>query len=80
MGMEIFLVIYSLRMLIEVDCCRLAMIHANDHEMENLKKQLDRYLAAKKECQEKGTEESMQALCFFISNNFCNKRNNKTKS
>lgn len=54
--------IYSLRMLIEVDCCRLAMIHATDHELENLKRQLDRYLAAKKECQEKGTDESMQTL------------------
>ena len=54
--------IYSLRMLIEVECCRLAMIHATNHDLENLKKQLDRYLAARERFQQTATEDLLQIL------------------
>ncbi|WP_097002198.1 FadR/GntR family transcriptional regulator [Lacrimispora amygdalina] len=54
--------IYSLRMLIEVECCRLAMIHATSHDLENLKKQLDRYLAARERFQQTATEDCLQIL------------------
>ncbi|WP_318066108.1 FadR/GntR family transcriptional regulator [Clostridium boliviensis] len=54
--------IYSLRMLIEVECCRLAMIHATNHDLKNLKKQLDRYLAARECFQQTATEDLLQIL------------------
>ncbi len=54
--------IYSLRMLIEVECSRLAIIHATDQELEHLKKHLDRYLAAKEKYRNTDSDECFQSL------------------
>lgn len=54
--------IYSLRMLIEVECCRLAILNSTPKEREHLKSHLDRYLTAKEVFRIQNTQESFHFL------------------
>ncbi|QQO08401.1 FadR/GntR family transcriptional regulator [Breznakiella homolactica] len=54
--------IYALRMLIEVECCRLAIDNATGEEMEDLNRQLGRYLEAKEICQNSADPADLEKL------------------
>lgn len=54
--------IYSLRMLIEVECCRLAILNSTTEEQNDLKAHLDCYLAAKEVFRSKHTKENFNSL------------------
>ncbi len=54
--------IYALRILIEVECSRLAILNATEAEKMELKQILDRYLEAKAACQELSIDENLDAL------------------
>lgn len=61
-GKKTFEEIYGLRMLIEVECCRLAIINATQQELDHLKTHLDRYLSAKERYRKIDKVEYFQAL------------------
>ncbi|MPW26345.1 GntR family transcriptional regulator [Alkalibaculum sp. M08DMB] len=54
--------IYALRRLIEVECCRLAILNATKEEELELKTSLDQYLVAKEEFRKCLTDESLNTL------------------
>lgn len=54
--------IYALRELIEVECCRLAILNATKDEELELKARLDQYLAAKEEYRKYSTDETLNML------------------
>ena len=54
--------IYALRILIEVECSRLAILNATEAEKTELKQILDRYLEAKAACQELSVDENLNGL------------------
>ncbi|MBF4692595.1 FadR/GntR family transcriptional regulator [Fusibacter ferrireducens] len=54
--------IYALRELIEVECCRLAIINATKEDKIELKLRLDLYLEAKEVYREHATEETLNKL------------------
>lgn len=54
--------IYALRVLIEVECCRLAILNATKEEKIELKTRLDQYLVAKEEYRKYYTDEALNTL------------------
>lgn len=54
--------IQDLRILIEVECCRLAISNATEEDLKELKLHLDRFLAAKDDYQKNCNEETLNHL------------------